>query len=539
MAHPPHPAEKPVRPSLADVAQGTGVIAQRRRHPVRRPPSRLRRRLIVLGVLALLIGIAGLVAIGWFLDDQGRSPREWAPYIERRAQGNNSLFVQVGDLVARTLLRMDRLPRPDEPVIPPSIGAAAARSGTPPTAARLVLNPAQLAAALAQATPGQVIQLVPGTWRIDGRGLALNRPGTAAAPITLRAERLGDVTILSSVVEAFKISAPYWTIENLILRGVCGSHSDCEHAVHVVGAGSNAVIRNNRFEDLNAHIKINGEDGLFPDNGRIEGNTFINAEPRNTRNPITPIDLVAASNWRIAGNFIADIQRQGLGSATYGAFIKGSGEGNVMERNMVLCEWKLRRRSYSPNIGLSIGGGGSFPDAIKRDLGRSGNEQSAGVIRDNFIAFCNDVGIYVNKGHRSVIAHNTVLDTAGIGIRFADSTAEVVGNLVDGPLQIRDNAVVRARDNETTNLLGLFVGLHPVHAMFRDAARLDLRWRNRPNTITTGDVRPDLCGAERTGRVLPGAFEDFSRCREPAPTATPATRAPAAPEPRPPTAPAR
>ncbi len=500
------------------MAQGSGVIAQRRRRQqqLRRPPSRLLRWLILLGVLALLAGIVALVAIGWFLGDQGRTPREWAPYIERRAQGNHGLIVQAGSLMSRYLLRMDRLPRPDDPAIPPGIGAAVARSGTPPTAARLVLNPAQLAAAIAQATPGQVIQLVPGTWRIDGRGLALNRPGAANAPITLRAERLGDVTILSSAVTAFKVSAPNWTIENLILRGVCGSHSDCEHAVHVVGAGTNAVIRNNRFEDLNAHIKINGEDGLFPDNGRIEGNTLLNTAPRNTRNPITPIDLVAASNWRIAGNFIADFQRQGLGGATYGAFIKGAGEGNVMERNMVLCEWKLRRRSYSPNIGLSIGGGGSFPDAIKRDLGHSGNEQSNGVIRDNFIAFCNDIGIYVNKGHRSVIAHNTLLDTAGISVRFADSTAEVVGNLIDGTLQTRDNAVVRARDNETTNLLGLFVGRHPVHDMFRDPARLDLRWRNRPDTITTGDMRPDLCGVERTGRVLPGAFEDFSRCRDPA-----------------------
>ena len=388
------------------MAEGSSVALQQRRHlrhRPRRPPSRLLRRLVMLLVLGLLGGGCALAALSWFLLDAGRSPREWAPYLERRAVGHNRLIVDGTAIVSGYLLRADRQPRREDPAIPVGVGASPARSARPPTPmARLVETPSQLAAAVAAATPGMVIQLVPGTYRLDGRGLALNRPGAPNAPITLRAERLGDVTILSSVVEAMKLSAPHWVIENLILRGVCADHSDCEHAVHVVGAATDAVIRNNRFEDLNAQIKINGEDGNFPDRGRIEGNTLLNTTPRDTRNPITPIDLVAASDWRIAGNFIADFQRTGSPAATYGAFMKGEGSGTVMERNMVLCEWKLRRSPY-PNIGLSIGGGGSFPDAIKRRLGRTGAEQEAGVIRDNVIAFCNDVGIYINKGHRSVL----------------------------------------------------------------------------------------------------------------------------------------
>ena len=85
--------------------------------------------------------------------------------------------------------------------------------------------------------------------------------------------------------------------------------------------------------------------------------------------------------------------------------MKGAGDGTVMERNVVLCEWRLDR-PRTPTIGLAIGGGGTFPDAVKRDLGASGVEQTNGVIRDNLIAFCNDVGIYVNKGRRSVVAHS-------------------------------------------------------------------------------------------------------------------------------------
>lgn len=516
-------------PTLADLAGGAvpDKVARRiearepqRRRRSRRPRSRIWGWLIGLSLLMLLAGGAAAGALAWFLLDTGRSPREWAPYLERRAKGNHGIIVVAAGWVAGYLREADLLERRAEPELPPGIGAAAIRSGPPaPAGARLVTNIAQLAAAVAAAVPGEVITLVPGSYAIGGRGLFLGRAGTAVAPITIRAEKLGDAVITSSVPEAFKIAAPHWVIENLVVRGTCPAHSDCEHAVHVVGNAQNTVIRNNRFEDFNAQIKINGEGGVFPDSGRIEGNTLVNAAPRDTRTPITPIDLVGSSAWRIAGNFIADFQRKGGGSATYGAFMKGEGSATVMERNLVLCEWKLRRspgsNSAGPNIGLSIGGGGTYPDAVKRELGKTGYEQSGGVIRDNVIAFCNDVGIYVNKGHRSTVAHNTVLDTAGIGVRFAESSADVVANLVDGAVQARDGALVRASDNAGGGLLGLFLGHHPVRELFRDVAKLDLRWRERPEPVTSGDLRRDLCGAERTGRVMPGAFEDFAQCRRP------------------------
>jgi hypothetical protein len=174
-----------------------------------------------------------------------------------------------------------------------------------------------------------------------------------------------------------------------------------------------------------------------------------------------------------------------------------------------------------------VGGGGTWPDAVTRDLGASGLEQTNGVIRDNLIAFCNDVGIYVNKGRRSVVAHNTLLDTAGIGVRFPESSADVVGNVVDGTILARDGGLLRERDNVGTPLLGLFVGLHPVRELYRDVGRLDLRWRERPGQVTIAEWRADLCGVERMGRAMPGAFEDFGPCR--APSATPAAGAPAGP----------
>ena len=172
--------------------------------------------------------------------------------------------------------------------------------------------------------------------------IKFSQPGTAAAPITLRAARLGDAVIQSDTVETFHVSAPFWRFENLIMRGVCSDHTNCEHAIHIVGGATDVLIRNNRFEDYNAHIKINGEGGSFPDRGVIEGNTFTDTAPRITDNPVTPIDLVAASDWHIRTNIIADFVRGNDARATYGAFVKGAGEGNVIERNLVVCEWKLR-----------------------------------------------------------------------------------------------------------------------------------------------------------------------------------------------------
>lgn len=540
MARPPA-GEGPREPTLAEIAAGKvapGVVRRaerdrQRRHGreprirIRRPRSRIWGWLLGLFLLGLVGGGAALAGVGWFLMDLGRTPREWAPYIQQRASGNHWIFEAVAGKTAGYLLAMDRLERVSEPALPPQAGASVARSGvTPAGMGRLVTNSAQLEAAIAAATPGQVIQLVPGTYQVDGRGFRVTRPGTAAAPIVLRAERLGDVTIASTAEAAFKLSAAHWVVENLVVRGMCEQHKDCEHAFHVVGGASHVVIRNNRMEDLNAQIKINGEGGAFPDHGRIEGNTMTNRAPRDVRGPITPIDLVAASHWKISGNFIADFHRATRGGATYGAFMKGAGEGTVMERNVVLCEWKLPN-PRSPTVGLSVGGGGTWPDAVTRDLGASGLEQTNGVIRDNLIAFCNDVGIYVNKGRRSVVAHNTLLDTAGIGVRFPESSADVVGNVVDGAILARDGGLLRERDNVGTPLLGLFVGLHPVRELYRDVARLDLRWRERPGQVTIAEWRADLCGVERMGRAMPGAFEDFAACR--GPSATPAAGAPAGP----------
>jgi hypothetical protein len=480
----------------------------------RKQPVRLKKRFWLgwLFRLAVLLAVLGTVAFMAMLLHLGRAPREWAPELRRRALGHAPVFGFVADIGGKWLIHADRLVVERPVPLPASLGASADRSGDSPDGRlRLVSSQQELAAAIATARPGDVIQIQPGRYRFVGGAIHINQPGTASALITLRAARLGDVVIESDLVETLKVEAPYWRFENLSMRGVCGDHTSCEHAFHIVGGARSVVVRNNILTDYNAHIKINGEGGLWPDDGMAEGNTLTDTMPRVTANPITPIDLVGASNWVFRGNIITDFVRaDGMGGATYGGFVKGEGEGNVFERNLVVCEWKIRNVA-GQHVGLSLGGGGTGM-TVRRLQGRTGFEQVGGVIRDNLIAFCSDDGIYVNRAARSVIDHNTLLDTAGIDVRFIESSATVTANIVDGVIRTRNGGTLHGSDNIAPFLLGLFAGWHPQRGYYRDPATLDLTWLAAPDALPDIEPRTDLCGHRRGDNARPGAFDQYADC---------------------------
>jgi hypothetical protein len=460
---------------------------------------------IVLGGAAVVAGI-GLAGGLWFMD---MTPRELARLLDQSTVDYPPVIAQAADLLASRLDREDRLAM-ISPKLPAALGAAPERDGSTPEGHLQTLTalPA-LEDAIAQAAPGDVLVLAPGHYRFDGHAIQITRPGSAVEPITIRAERLGDVVVESDATEVFKVTAPFWQFENLVIRGVCADHGQCEHAIHITGAADGTVIRNNRFEDFNAQIKVNGENGAFPDRGVIEGNTLLDTAPRATANPVTPIDLVAANDWRIRGNFVADFVRAGGAGTTYGAFVKGAGQDNVMERNLVICEWHLH--APGEHVGLSIGGGGTG-EAFRRDAGLTDLEQLGGVIRDNLIVGCSDAGIYLNRAARSVIDHNTLLDTAGVQARTVETSGRVTANIVDGVIRARGGATLEGWDNDTAPLLGLYIGSHPQRAYFRGPASLDLAWRAEPGPVSEASKQVDLCGVARTPLAPPGAFADYKAC---------------------------
>ncbi|HUQ08288.1 MAG TPA: hypothetical protein VM261_37605 [Kofleriaceae bacterium] len=359
-----------------------------------------------------------------------------------------------------------------------------------------VATTAELLAALAMANPGDVITLQPGTYVVSSN-LSCSRAGASGMPITVRAETLGTAIIESSAVEGFHVTAPYWTFENLEMRGTCADDSSCEHAFHITGLADGVVLRNNRLRDFNAQVKGNGAPvgpgGAYtwPDDVVIEGNELFDTDARNTSNPVTKLDIVGGRRWRIRANYIHDFQKAGGDGVSYAAFLKGNSRDGVMERNLVVCS---RLHTGATRIGLSLGGGGTGPDSICEDA-TCAPEHQDGILRNNIIAHCSDVGVYLNQGLRSKIYFNTVYDTAGIDVRYAESTADVRANLVTGTLRDREGGTHTEAENVTGAGNAAFDG------WFVDPAGLDFTLEDGAMVVdgatALADVTDDYCGNVR------------------------------------------
>ncbi|MFC0250909.1 right-handed parallel beta-helix repeat-containing protein [Massilia consociata] len=489
----------------------------------------MKARLLRYGALLALLGLAAAAGGVFYLQAQGVTPRALAPYIEKRSSGHHPVITGTGQWLGATLRGLDRGEVRQYALPALAAGAQPEPAGDPAAGnVRRVGSLDELRSAMASAVSGDIITLAPGVYRVRSP-LTSTRAGVAKVPITVRAERPGEVVFDIEAREGFVVSTPHWTFENLVIRGACAQQGYCDHAFHVVGKGEHFVARNNTITDFNAHFKINGNRNGFPDHGLIEGNTLTNSAVRKTTAAVTPVDLVAASDWIIRGNLITDFVKVVGDRVSYGAFAKGAGARTLFERNVVLCEQKLQGHP-GQRVGLSFGGGGTGKPYC-RD-GKCITEHDQGVMRANLVAACSDVGIYVNSSAGSRIVDNTLLDTAGVDVRFPESSAQVDGNLVDGPVRSRNGGQLRMGDNLTTSIAALYVGLHPQRSLFVSPARLDLRWDGEPPRRTiqgTQDAPLDACGARRPATPVYGAFEDFAACLAPQPRPaayanTPATR---------------
>lgn len=464
--------------------------------------------------LALLVacGVAGTI---YAIERVGVTPRALAPYIEHRSSGHNPVIVAAGRHTASLLRTLDR--GADIGALPAAslrelrLGAQPEAAGSTGADDVLVNDIAALRSAMARATPGTVITLAPGAYRLGGRPLETGRAGEEGAPIVVRAALPGSVEIAVGLAEAFRVGAPYWRFENLSINGVCKRDDDCEHAFHVIGGARGFAAVNNTIGGFNAHFKINGANGRFPDAGLIEANTLFNPRPRATRKPVTPIDLVAASDWTIRANIIRDFVKLHGNQVSYGAFAKGGGSGNVFERNLVWCERELVGRA-GQRVGLSLGGGGTG-GKFCRD-GRCVTEQEGSILRANLIVGCSDAGIYLNSASNSRVEDNTLIDTGGIDVRYATSSAKLDGNLVDGAIRGRNGSLLHEGDNRATALWQSFIGHHPVRALFAAPAEGNFTWDDGA-ALRQEETRQrvDLCGGPRAGTGAYGAFDDFGACR--------------------------
>ncbi|MFY0577190.1 chondroitinase-B domain-containing protein [Cystobacter fuscus] len=309
---------------------------------------------------------------------------------------------------------------------------------------------AQLQSALASAQAGDEIVLADGTYAVNAN-MSCAAEGTATQPITVRATNRHAARIQFNASEGFKVSGRYWTFDGLTIEGVCPQDTNCEHAFHVTGHAEGFVLRNSRVRDFNAQLKVNAtknSSGVYemPHRGLVEHNEIYDTHARSTSNPVNKINIDTGDDWVVRDNDVHDFSK--AGGISYGAFMKSGGKRGVFERNRILCV--KDSPAGDTRIGLSLGGGGTgnaycapaFDPNVPCDP-----EHTDGVIRNNVIINCSDVGIYLNKAANTKVLFNTLISTTGVDFRFASTTGEAHGNVMSSVVRARDSGRFTAGTN--------------------------------------------------------------------------------------------
>ncbi|WP_164013963.1 chondroitinase-B domain-containing protein [Pyxidicoccus trucidator] len=374
-------------------------------------------------------------------------------------------------------------------------------SGTSLAAVKNVANVSQLQSALASAQAGDEIVLADGTYDVN-QDLGCSAEGTASQPIVVRAANRHAARIRFNATEGFKVSGRYWTFDGLDLEGVCAQDSACEHAFHVTGHAENFVLRNSRLRNFNAQLKVNAvknASGVFemPHRGLIERNEVYDTRARNTGTPVTKLNIDTGDDWVVRENYIHDFAK--AGGISYGAFMKSGGHRGVFERNLVICTKDAA--TGNTRIGLSFGGGGTgnafcapaFDASVTCDP-----EHSDGVLANNVIINCSDVGIYLNKAANTRVLFNTLIATTGVDFRFASSTGEAHGNVMSSVIRVRDTGSFTAG----TNLLNVASGT----------------WSTWYQAPLSGDLRIKGDVSQLIGAAAARASVTVDYCSRPRPT---------------------
>ena len=459
--------------------------------------------LAYLAGTCLLLGLMG--AALWFASPVGRhlraevearSTRDAIRYLQRRLEGHESLEW----LVLPALNALQRLwERPPPPGPLPTLGkgqqATSMADAVPDSGMVVRVNTADgIATALLEARPGTHIVIEPGRYTF-AKTLRLGFDGQAQAPIVLSAIRPGSVHLEFSQISGIQIDRPHWLFENLNIVGACKNDHTCEHAFHVVGRGAYTTLRNNHLQDFNAHIKVNGLDGNWPDRGLVAFNTLTNSRTRQTNRPVVMLDIVGAHHWKVQDNLVTNFAKALGNRVSYGLFMKGASEGGRIERNLVICSPSDISRP-GVRVGISFGGGGTDP-GVCRSNGCREYEHRHGLGANNVVAHCNDAGMDVNRAQDIVLAHNTLINTSGFSMRHTPAHVHLIGNLYEGNTLAREAATFEAQLNLRSDLVDIFVN--------PDA--LLLQWLAPPETIPSWRfVTNDFRGTQRQTATFPGAL---------------------------------
>ncbi|WP_375750151.1 NosD domain-containing protein [Vibrio sp. HN007] len=397
----------------------------------------LRRYLLLSGLLANVLGLFLVFYISNSLFSLYTLPvllNKVAIYIEKHPQINSlsDPLKQLSRKLDEPAYHWKKFDRENWPTVGPDFKQLTDAELKTTEDKIFISTSKQLVEAIKNVKPGQTIIVADGDYKISGKLIEISQyKPSKDLPVRLIAENPGMVNLLLDTIEGILINQPYWGISGFKFTGVCEHHSKCEHALHVTGNAENTVIAHNEFVDFNAAIKVNRVKYHYPDSGVIKYNHFYFTSSRQTSNPVTPINIDHANDWVVSHNIIRDFSKAAGNKVSYGAFIKGGSIGGVMENNVVICNATGRINPEYITVGLSIGGGGMRSED-RRDSAPF--EASQVVLRNNIIFNCSDMGVYVNKGNESLINNNTVYNTNGILLRFPESDAQLMNNIVGGKI---------------------------------------------------------------------------------------------------------
>ncbi len=282
-----------------------------------------------------------------------------------------------------------------------------------------VSTEAELAKAMANARPGQVISLAARLYKME-RAFKTERDGTAEKPITLRAA--GDqgyaVLQLGGTV-GFRIQHAHWVIEGIHLKG---DKKQTQAAVFLDGTAncSDLLIRDCKISGSASHgLKSSRSRGQSADRVVIEYSELFDCGK-------TGFDGVGGDDWILRRNYVHDYGSSG--GISYGIFLKGGGKNGLIEGNLVdagLCKG---------TVGISFGGGKTGERWMPMVRGRSVPEHLGGVCRNNIVMRTADVAYHSNNADSCTFIANLAYACSGFqrqGSRGEDPVLinNLIGNL--------------------------------------------------------------------------------------------------------------
>jgi hypothetical protein len=372
------------------------------------------------------------------------------------------------------------------------------------SAAELVVsNVNDLVSAFGAAVAGDVIRIMPGTYRLNA-ALWTGNDGTPTNPILVTTDRVGDARLDFVNIEGVVINNPDWVLERIWINGACASAPDCESGLGVKPRASRFVLRESRITNWTQHVK-----GSRTPTQEVEDCVIMNSEFYDTSLRVpsgtTPIDIVGGKRWHIFGNYIHDYG--GDDNGDYGIFLKGATSDGIVEQNLVICEKDFA--GGGATVGISVGGGGTGAEFCPNN--DCSCEDRNSIVRNNIVLHCNDTGLHSRRGCGSKFYNNIVFDTV-LGL-------QIQVNGPDEPIQIRNNVMTAGIEGQNNyvaanNMINVprevFTAAYadPDNANFMDGTDTTML---RDLGEDLPEVTADYCGRTRSGYDF-GAIEFPAAC---------------------------